>query len=209
MILNMHPEAITSEAKKLIKPLSELNGFYLAGGTGLALQLGHRISIDFDFFTPQPIKGIVEELANLFNKYKINIIVNQPDQFTAEIGSVQTSFIQYPFPIFTDFVNWQGIKILKPNLISAMKAYALGRRATFKDYLDLYFVLNLNIVELDDLINIAKEIYQDNFNDRLFLEQLIYLEDIQEEHIEFIGEKVSKEEVKNFFRTQIENYELS
>ncbi len=208
MISNMHPEAITSEAKKLVKPLSQFDKYYLAGGTSLALQIGHRISIDYDFFTPKSIQGTMVKLESLFGEQSLRIIVNQDDQLTVSIKNVQVSFIHYPFSIFVDYINWNGINLLTPEIISAMKAYTLGRRATFKDYVDLYYVIKLKIAKLSEIIELANNFYGTNFNDRLFLEQLIFLEDISDDNIEFLKNPVSKDEIENFFENQVEKYEL-
>lgn len=205
MTFNMHQEAITSKAKKLIKPLSSLDNFYLADDTGLALQIGHRQSIDFDFFTPETLKGTLGKIETMFSP---EISVNQHDQLTVMINSVQVSFISYPYPIFGQFNNWQGLKILTPKTIAVMKAYALGRRATFKDYVDLYYIINLNICPLNEIINSAGKIFGTKFNDRLFLEQLVFLEDVKQENIKFLDQPVTKKKIKEFFEKEIKNYEL-
>lgn len=204
----MHPEALTFEAKKLTDPLSKLENYHLAGGTGLALQIGHRKSIDYDFFTPDKIKGTQGTLTNLFPGNKIQIVVNQINQLTVVINGVKVSFIEYPFPVFDRFKTWQGLSLIDSRIIAAMKAYTIGRRATFKDYVDLFYLLKLNIISLEKIINKANKIYGSVFNDRLFLEQLVYLKDVEEQKIEFIKEPVTKKEIKTFFENQIKKYSL-
>lgn len=204
----MHPEAITSKAKKLVNKLAKVNDFYLAGGTALALQLGHRISIDFDFFTPNKVDGILEQLKNLFDENKIKVLVNQADQVTVLINDVKISFIEYPFPVFNSFTTWQELKIINQEVIAAMKAYTIGRRATFKDYVDIYYLVKLKITNLEKIVNNANKIYGTVFNDRLFLEQLVYLEDIEDQDIKFLKTPVSKNELKAFFQSKIKDYSL-
>ncbi len=204
----MHPEALTSKAKKLIDKLAQLNNLYLAGGTGLALQLGHRKSIDFDFFTPDKINGVLDQLNDLFNKGKIQIIVNQADQLTALINDVKVSFIEYPFPVFDKYTSWNRLNIIDQEIIAAMKAYTIGRRATFKDYVDIYYLINSDIISLKQIIENTNRIYGSVFNDRLFLEQLVYLEDIDEQKIKFIKDPVTKKEIKAFFEKQIKDFLL-
>lgn len=87
-----------------------------------------------------------------------------------------------------------------------MKTYAPGRRATMKDYVDLYFILKA--YSLEELISLCERKYGDGFNKRLFLEQLIYLEDIEEVEIRFLKEKVKKNELMGFFEKKTEEIRL-
>ncbi len=84
-----------------------------------------------------------------------------------------------------------------------MKAYTLGRRRSFKDYVDLYVIFLEKIISLGLVISDAKQKYKDAFNDRLFLEQLLYTDDIEDEEILWIMKSRTKEEMKGFFKTII------
>jgi len=138
----MHQEVITSKAKKIFNKLKNFPEFYLAGETGMALQLGHRISVDFDFLWGKDIpKELLPKVRRIFKSSRIEIIVNQPEQLTVIINGVSVSFIKYAFPMISKPIEYQGIKILPSKGIAVMKAYALGRRSTLKDYVDLYFVI--------------------------------------------------------------------
>ncbi|MGC9031762.1 MAG: nucleotidyl transferase AbiEii/AbiGii toxin family protein [Minisyncoccia bacterium] len=76
----MHPEVITSEARKIFDELRNFPQFYLAGGTGLALQLGHRISIDFDLFWEKEIpKDLLPKIRKVFKDSKIEVVVNHSE----------------------------------------------------------------------------------------------------------------------------------
>jgi len=73
----MHQEAITSKAREIFDNIRYFPFFYLAGGTGLALQLGHRISIDFDFFWEKYIpKDLLPKVRKVFKNSKIEVVVN-------------------------------------------------------------------------------------------------------------------------------------
>ncbi len=200
----MHPEALTLKAKRIFDKLGNFPQFYLAGGTGLALQLGHRISIDFDLFWQKEIpKELFPEIKKIFKDFKIEVVVNHSEQLTINIGGVQLSFIQYPFPVISKFINYQGVKILPPLENAAMKAYALGRRATLKDYIDLYFVFKEGIGAIEDIIKLSKKKYGSEFEPRLFLEQLIYSKDIEDMKIQFLKKAVNKKTVEKFFEKEI------
>ncbi|MBL7156159.1 MAG: nucleotidyl transferase AbiEii/AbiGii toxin family protein [Candidatus Pacebacteria bacterium] len=201
----MNLEVITLKSKKIFPNFKNFPEFYLAGGTGLALQLGHRISVDFDFFQKQYIsKTLLPKIKKIFKDSKIKIIVNHPEQLTLIIQGVNVSFIRYPFLVNLKFIDYHGIKILPVLEIAAMKAYAIGRRATLKDYVDLYFTIEQKTATLKEIIDLCKKKYQDNFDPRLFLEQLIYSKDIEEINIKFLKKKIRKQEIEKFFELEVQ-----
>jgi len=194
----MYLEALTSKAKKIFDKLRSFPDFYLAGGTGLALQLGHRISVDFDFFW-----ALLQKVRKVFEGSKVEVVVSHSEQLTVAIGGINISFVRYPFSVILKFINYRGIKILPALEIAAMKAYALGRRATLKDYVDLYFVLKKKIGKLEEIIKISEKKYGKEFSPRLFLEQLIYSKDIEEMEIQFLKKRVNKIKIEKFFEKEI------
>ena len=200
----MYLEALTSQAKKIFNKLRSFPDFYLAGGTGLALQLGHRISVDFDFFWEKDIpKALLQKVRKVFEGSKVEVVVSHSEQLTVAIGGINISFVRYPFSVILKFINYRGIKILPALEIAAMKAYALGRRATLKDYVDLYFVLKKKIGKLEEIIKISEKKYGKEFSPRLFLEQLIYSKDIEEMEIQFLKKRVNKIKIEKFFEKEI------
>jgi len=205
----MHQEVITSKAKIVLDGLNNFSNFYLAGGTGLALQLGHRVSVDFDFFWEEDIpKELFAKVRRIFKDCQLETIVNRSTQLTVTIEGVMISFVKYPFPIFSRFIDYQGIKILSPIGIAAMKAFALGGRAALKDYVDLYFVLKKKIVNLEEIITLCQKKYGNEFNQKLFLEQLVYSKDIEETEIQFLKEKVDKLEIERFFQEEVKKLKI-
>ena len=205
----MHQEAITLKARKIFDRFGNFPNFYLAGGTGLALQLGHRVSVDFDFFWDKDVpKGLLAKVRRVFKNSKIEVIINHSEQLTVTIEGVNTSFIKYLFPVTSEFIEYQKVKILPINEIAAMKAYTLGRRATLKDYVDLYFVLEEKVVTLKGIINLCEQKYKEEFDPRLFLEQLIYSEDIEEIDIQFLKRKVDKLQIEKFFEKEVKKIKI-
>ncbi|MEK7071920.1 MAG: nucleotidyl transferase AbiEii/AbiGii toxin family protein [Patescibacteria group bacterium] len=205
----MHLEAITSEAKKILQELDKFSDFYLAGGTGLALQIGHRISVDFDFFEMEDIsKNLLPKVKEIFRNSKIEVVVKNSSQLTIIVNGVNLSFIKYPFPVVSKFINYKGINILPPLEIAAMKAYALGRRAVLKDYVDLYYFLKEKFGGLKDIIKICGKKYGQEFDARLFLEQLIYSKDIEEMEVNFLKPAIGKKEAGLFFQKKIGEIKL-
>ena len=175
----MHKEILTKQQQGLLPWLKLFaKDFGLVGGTAIALQISHRQSVDFDLFTNQKLDSAqVRRIIVSGNKKIEQVFVDQKDEYTVLINSVRFTFLYYPFKIsFSKKID--GI-IKTPDLLTlaAMKAYALGRRAKWKDYVDLYFVFK-NHHNIKSVIKKAKQIFGQEFNEKIFRSQLIYFKDI-------------------------------
>ena len=200
----MNLEVLTKEGENIFPLLGKFEDFYLAGGTALALQIGHRISVDFDLFSEKEIsKNLLVKVKRVFENKTVIPSVNNPDELTVFIDGVKTTFLKYPFPVQNKLIDYKGIKFLDMKEIAATKAYTVGRRGTIKDYVDLYFILSEKISSLKEIIEMAKNKFGNEFNDRLFLEQLVYFSDIEETNIIFLKKNVSKKELEEFFKTEV------
>ena len=171
--------------------------YYLVGGTAIALHIGHRRSIDFDMFKLTPInhKKNLDRISAACRACQVTRRVEE--QMNLLLNGVKVTFFQYPFPIAAEdsFAN----VFRMPSLITlaAMKAYALGRRSKWKDYVDLYFLLTQHLT-LDEVVKIANEIFGDLFSEKLFRTQLSYFDDIDSsEAVEYlIDTPPTDEEIK-------------
>lgn len=201
----MHPEALKKQSKQIFFELKQFPEFYLAGGTALALQIGHRISVDFDLFSDQEIeKTLLSKVERAYSGFPANVSVNNPDELTLFIADTKVTFLHYPFPVLLDIVFYEGVKLLNIKELAATKAYTIGRRGSYKDYVDLYFIFSEKHAALDEVIEIAKKKYGEEFNARLFLEQLIYLSDIEDEEVEFLRDGAKeKAALEEFFSDQV------
>ncbi len=202
---DMHPGVINSSQQRLLNLIHSFSdSFYLAGGTAIALQAGYRRSIDFDLFSAQEIDADKIVNAIMSQNYLIEHILHRSNnELTIAVQSVRLSFVYYPFPAQCPI--WFRDIITMPELLTlaAMKAYALGRRAKWKDYVDLYFLL-LQHVSFQQITSHAKSIFAGAFNERLFREQLCYFEDIDyTEQVEFIIQSPPSNKEICFFLTQI------
>ncbi len=194
----MHKEILSKEQVKLLPIIKKFNSkFGLVGGTAIALQIGHRESIDFDLFSNlefnnNSIKRKVEKDIKIDRT-----IVDKKEEYTFLINGVKFTFYLYPFNIEYS-QNLDNI-INMPDLITlaAMKAYALGRRAKWKDYVDLYFIIR-DYHSLDDIIKKTKEIFGTEFNVNMFKSQLSYFDDVSynEEVVYKKGFEVSNKEIQ-------------
>lgn len=202
----LHTEAFTPESKELFPLLSHFKDeFYLAGGTAFALQVGHRISVDFDLFSPDPIKrSLLKKVEAIYAPRTIEILINDSRELTMLIGVVKHTFLHYPFASVLPYTRYEVIDLLSPKEILATKAYTIGRRGSFKDYVDLYIGLHEHISTLQEVIDLACKKYAEGFNDRLFLEQLLYLDDIIEDTvIMFDRENLTKKVIVDFFSREM------
>lgn len=199
--------ALTEEGKKIFPELKRFAGFYLAGGTGLALQIDHRVSVDYDLFSKNEISAeLLKEVEKVFAGHEIKISVNNSDELTVFIDDVKITFLYYPFPIYSQYVETEGLKIIPPKTIGFTKAYSIGRRGSYKDYVDLYFLLKGDYILLEDIVQDCQEIFGDGFSDRLFLEQLVYMNDVDEIEINFLQTKVSKKDLEAYFTKEVEKF---
>lgn len=207
----MQPDVLTPAAKTLFPLLSRFrDDFYLAGGTALALQIAHRESIDFDLFSNDPItRNLLSKVESEFAGKPIETLVNTSGELTINISGVKVTFLHYPFPPLLPLVGTEPLPLLSTKELLASKAYTIGRRAEFKDYVDIYAGLRGNHSSLGEIIGLARKKYGDAFNDRLFLEQLISLDEAPEFPIDYIGETIERSQIDRFLRDAVSSFEMT
>jgi len=195
-----HKEILNNNQTELLPLIGEFKReYYLVGGTAIALYLGHRRSIDYDLFKFSPLNR-KKNLDKIQQSGFQNLVTwNVADQMNLLVNDVKITFFQYPFQIkannsFENIIRLPGLLDL-----AAMKAYALGRRSKWKDYVDLYFLLKEKF-SLDKISQRATNIYGNLFSDKLFRSQLSYFEDIDyaEEVDYIILNPPSDNEIKDF-----------
>jgi hypothetical protein len=196
----MRKEILTENQEKLLPLLKDFSKDYvLVGGTAIALYLGHRRSIDFDLFTSQKIRRKSIKNYLIDKKYPVDrLIYEEEDQIHFIVNGIKITFFRYPFEIEgrTDFDGI--IRIPELSVLAAMKAYAMGGRGKWKDYVDLYFLLRRGFT-VKSIIEKADQLFGTTFNGKLFKEQLAYFEDINyEEEVIFLDKPIEKEEIERF-----------
>jgi hypothetical protein len=191
-ILNPNQQALFPYLKRFRRT------FYLVGGTAIALHIGHRRSIDFDLFryqklNKQDIRKKLREIA-----FPQQLIHEDVDQLHLLVNGVKTTFFNYPYDIEHP-VDLDGI-ITIPDLLTlgAMKAFALGRRAEWKDYVDIFYLLR-DFYSIDAISKKANEIFQEQFSEKLFRQQISFHKDIDySEPVDFLLDHPSDQEIKAF-----------
>lgn len=175
----MHEEALAPHARRLFPKLAKFKNFYLVGGTALALQIGHRLSVDFDMFTRTPLSSrLLPQIKRVFAGSPITLIYRSPEQINLTVSGIKCTFFFYDYPVTHDLISYQSVPLASVIEIAAMKAFSIGKRLAYKDYVDWYFLLKDTHVSLPNVIKTAKKKFGHDFNDRLFLGQLVSFSDI-------------------------------
>jgi hypothetical protein len=174
----MHSEILSDNQKELLPLMAQFRReYYLVGGTAIALYLGHRRSIDFDLFKPSAInhKRNLDKIAASSFTHAVTRRVSE--QMNLVVNDVKVTFFQYPFPI-DPTAKFENCFRLPPLLqLAAMRAYALGRRSKWKDYVDLYFLL-LDHFTIADISAVATQIFGNLYSEKMFRSQLCYFDDV-------------------------------
>jgi predicted nucleotidyltransferase component of viral defense system len=140
----MHSECFPKEGLRILNRLNHIvktHRFVLAGGTAAAIQIGHRISEDLDFFTNQPFP--TDEIFRELQRRKLNPLVLQEEKhtLTVTIGQTKVSMFYYPYPFMEKYIKWKNVAVSGITDIAAMKIIAISQRGAKRDFVDLYFIL--------------------------------------------------------------------
>ena len=195
----MQSEILTEKQKELLPYIKKYKrNFYLVGGTAIALHIGHRRSVDFDLFTLSKLNKarIKSSLVNI--PFELTTLFEDYDQLHFLINQVKVTFFTYPFQVEHNEKFDSYITI--PSLLSlaAMKAYALGRRAKWKDYVDMYFIIK-NHFTIKEISAEAEKIFDQLFSEKLFREQIAFHKDIDySEPVEYLVQAPTNEQIKIF-----------
>ena len=191
---NWHREAITAPMAGTLETLERqgvLTEFYLAGGTALALHLGHRRSVDLDFFTPER----VEEGALLQRLDGFSLTARDRQTLHGEISGTKVSFRAYEYPVLFPPTSFLGVAVADPRDIACMKISAITSRGARRDYIDLYATAQLH--GLPELLRLFHS--RVNYNRLHVLKSLTYFEDAEKDPLPEMLAPIPWAEVKSFF----------
>jgi hypothetical protein len=193
----MHLNVLSPQQAELLPLIRRFRrSFYLVGGTAIALHIGHRRSIDFDLFTAaqlskSKIRGVLREWPE-----PARVLHEDVDQLHVLLNHVKLTFFQYPYDV-PHGMDADGFAHM-PDLLTlaAMKAFALGRRAKWKDYVDLYFLLTGHH-SIERVSAKADELFGGDFSGKLFREQLCYFDDVDyTESVDYLGAPTPDERIR-------------
>jgi len=203
----MHSGAIDSKTKSVLEKIAKsgmAKKFYLAGGTALAIQFGHRKSIDLDFFSGE--KFSVSALKKRLSTTGKFILDHEEEQtLDGSLDGVKVSFFHYDYKLLFPFVSFSGVKMADERDIAAMKIDTVSSRGGKKDFIDLYFLLQK--YSLEKILEIfAKKYSRIKYNKLHILKSLVYFEDAEKEPMPEMIEKMKWEGMKKDISRKIKSF---
>lgn len=204
--------AIHKKTLELLKSLMQqdfLIDFYLAGGTALALQIGHRISIDIDLFTDKDF-NLAEIRTRLEQKYKLIDVIENKGGLTQKIeypensnNFIKVDILKYPYKLINPPVISEGIRLLSKEDIIPMKLSAVANRGSKKDFYDVYYLLQE--YSLKEMISLFEKKFS-NYNNFYVIKSLTYFEDAEKDINPKVLKKCTWDEVKQFIQSKVREY---
>lgn len=185
----IHLEILDKKRQLLLPVLRHLpRGGVLGGGTALALTLGHRRSFDFDVFYSHAIpSSCLLHLKRQFGKRLSAVVIDSEEELTVSLDDeIKLTLLHFPFKPLYPVKRLIGAPVMfDARDLASNKAYAIGRRGTWRDYVDMHAWLS-NGHTLESVIRDAENRFKEVFSSRLFLEQLVYSKDLGPFVVDFL-----------------------
>lgn len=203
----MFENVLPARSDKLLKDLAHsglLENFYLAGGTAAALQLGHRLSEDLDFFTDRDFDSLA--LERTIQPFGQIMIANQEEgSLTVKLAEVKVSWLKYPYPLVEATSDFLGVSVAALFDIGLMKLTAVSSRGSRRDFIDL-LVISGQVGGLERLIDgMAAKFPGVSYSRAHLLKSLVYFEDAESEPEPRLLIDLEWPVVKQFFEQQVKN----
>lgn len=184
---------------KKIMAVPELKDFNLAGGTSLALQIGHRVSVDLDLFGKRPFER--QEILDLVEKVgEVRELQYSKNIFILQIDEVKVDFVNYKYPLLREIRHETGLRLVSLEDIGAMKIGAITGRGKKRDFTDLFFLMKK--FSMAELISFYNEKYPDG-NEMMAVRSLTYFEDADEDDDLTLFKKADWQTVKKTIEKEI------
>jgi len=162
--MNFHPEVLSAVQKIVLRKLGPITmrwHFYLGGGTTLAIYLGHRHSIDLDWFTGGGIADPMRLAQDIRDK-GIPLATSQVERGTLHgtTSGARVSFLEYRYPLLKPLVSWPqfSCQMASREDLACMKLSALAQRGSKKDFVDIY-ALGLRHITLKEMVRLYQQKY--------------------------------------------------
>jgi hypothetical protein len=196
-----HPEVILESVRATLVELGRLDlvsEFYLAGGTGLALQFGHRRSADLDLFFEQSSAEQRWLGALSSSLVGFSLIAIAPETLHFRHGTTKVSLLGYHYPLLFAVDAFHGISVAEPRDIACMKISAVAARGTKRDFVDLYFAARK--YGFEELLELFERKYaQVRYSKMHILKSLTYFADAEKDPLPDMLAAVDWKEVKGYF----------
>lgn len=201
----LHFETIDPSTLELLIALQKIKGINktrLVGGTSLALQIGHRISVDLDFFAYNLQEDLLSIIASIKNEgYTIEIRKQSSNILIAMIDNVKVDIVNYPYPWIDNEICEQHIRLASDKDIAAMKLSAITNRGSKKDFIDLYYLLKT--YSLEQILSFYSQKYNDG-SDFMVLKSLTYFDDAEMEVSPLLFDKlIAWENIKEKITSEV------
>jgi len=202
MLYRKAVEPFTLELLIKIQRFPQFEAFRLVGGTALALYLGHRKSIDLDFFSHKV--SLPENYQEIFSEIVTKIEITSESKVINifKLNDIKVDFVTYPYPWLNDPILEDGIKLATLNDIAAMKLSAITNRGTKKDFIDRYYLINL------PGFNKMTELYLKKYSDASLFnlyQSMIYFEDAELDPMPKMFMSLTWNKVKTFMLLTAKN----
>lgn len=204
----MHEESVTKNTKSVLELLANVGitkDFYLAGGTALALYFGHRFSVDLDWFAEEFLytarfRRELEKLGNL------SVDSESEYTFNGALNDVKLSFFKYPYPLIALKRQYrENIFLAGLPDIAVMKLEAVSRRGSYKDFVDIYFLLEQ--FSLGELLGfVRKKFVNLDYNEAHLLKSLTYFNDAEGTVMPKFIKPVSWHKITETISSKVEEY---
>jgi hypothetical protein len=182
----------------MLRDRALLKDAYLAGGTGLALHMGHRLSVDLDFF----VRELFDEEALLQRIQEVpgfSLVSRSPQTLHANIQGTKVSFLGYRYPLLFPLALFAGVPVADQRDIACMKISAIAGRGTKRDFIDLYFAAGrFGLAELLGLF--SRKYVQTGYNRIHILKSLVFFDDAEKDPLPHMLAPLDWNAVKLFFR---------
>ncbi len=199
-----HSDAVTPAVKQVLSVLGKqkiTRSFYLAGGTALALHVGHRRSVDLDLFTANMFDE-EQLLSRLQLQTGLSVVSRDYQTLHLHIDGVKVSFLGYAYTVLFPFMRLSGIDVADPRDIACMKISAIAGRGTRRDFIDLYVAARK--YGLKRLLELFQKKYERaNYNPVHILKSLTYFADAEREPNPDLLIPLTWDEVAQFFREEV------
>lgn len=200
----IHLGSLDNERLKVFEKLKnfKIDG-YLAGGTALALQICHRKSFDFDVFVSKDIKpNFFRKCSKVFGG-NLRKSIDNLEQLTFLIpDNISVTFVRYYYQLLQKPILTSSISLASIFDIAADKAHTFSGRAAWRDYVDIFFLLKKKFVALEQIKDLAKKKFGNEFNEMLFFEQLTYFDDVEIVKVDFLRDSYSTKEIQDFLKNE-------
>lgn len=170
------------------------------------LQIGHRKSFDFDMFTSAELpENLLRKVNETFSGSSIFSSIDTKENLTLTIDNIILTFFHHPFPPLYPLISTSSLSLFNISDIASNKAYTIGRRPAWRDYVDLYFLLR-DQTTIEKIIPDTQKRFGGNFSEKLFLEQLTFFDDLEDHTMDLVDKTITEAKIKSLLIEKTKEY---